>query len=88
MKAQNVQSKTVDFAMTRATYMMFNRRLYAPNAANDKLEFNLQQTIEALEDIHEKYKAEQADEKGNIRVSNLSTDQSKGLRDLQTKTKK
>ena len=54
MEAQNVQSKTVDFAMTRATYMMFNRRLYAPNAANDKLEFNLQQTREALEDIHQK----------------------------------
>ena len=74
--------------MTRATDMKFNRRLYAPNAANDKLESNLQQIREALEDIHEKYKAERADEKCNIRESNLSSDQSKGLRDIKKKSRK
>ena len=36
--------------------MKYNRKLYAPNAAPDKLEVNLQQAREALEDIHEKYK--------------------------------
>ena len=87
VEAQNVENKTVDFALTKATDMKYNRQLYAPNAAPDKLEVNLQQTREALEDIHEKYKAERADEKGNIRESNLSKEQVKGLNDLHKKTK-
>ena len=83
----NVEAEIVDFAMTKATEMKYNRRLYAPDSATLKPESNLQQTREALEDIDDKYKAERADEKGNIRESNLSNEQVKGLRDLKEKTK-
>ena len=62
----NVQRRLVDMTLKKATDMKFNRRIYAPNAAPEKLESNLQQTKEALEDVFEKYKKEKADEKGNI----------------------
>ena len=71
----NDVNKIVDFSMTKATEMKYNRRLYAPNAAPDKLESNLQQTRQALEDEFEKYKVERADNNGNIRESNLSKSQ-------------
>ena len=67
--------------------MKFNRRLYPPDAANEKLEANLQQTREALEEVFERYKKENADDDGNIRESNLTDDQSKGLRELKLKVK-
>ena len=83
----NVQRKCVDMTLTKATDMKFNRRIYAPNAAPEKLESNLQQTKEALEEVFEKYKKEKSDDKGNIRESNLTTEQAKGLRELKEKTK-
>ena len=83
----NVEQKCVDLNMKKATDMKFNRRLYAPNAAPEKLESNLQQTKEALEEVFEKYKKEKADDKGNIRESNLSSRQAKGLQELKEKTK-
>ena len=86
-ETHNVDNKIVDFAMTKATDMKFNRRLYAPNAAPDKLESNLQQTREALEEVHEQYKSLRADDKGNIRETNLSQSQRKGLMDLKEKIK-
>ena len=72
VEADNIEAKIVDLAMTKATEMKYNRQMYAPNAATLKLESNLQQTREALEDIHDKYLSERADEKGNIRETNLS----------------
>ena len=83
----NLERKVVDLSLTKATDMKFNRRLYAPNAAPEKLESNLQQTREALEKVFEKYKTEKADDEGNIRESNLSEGQLKGLRDLKEMTK-
>ena len=83
----NVEQKIVDLTLKKATDMKFNRRLYAPNAAPEKLESNLQQTREALEEVFEKYKKEKADEKGNIRESNLTGNQMKGLLELKEKTK-
>ena len=71
----------------KSTEMKYNRRLYAPDAASDKLESNLQQTREALEKVFENYKTEKADHKGNIRESNLTQEQTKGLRDLKEETK-
>ena len=73
--------------MPKAADMKYNRRIYAPNAASDKYESNLQQTRDALEDVFEKYKVERADEKGNIRESNLSKDRLQGLIALKEKTK-
>ena len=83
----NVERKLVDMTLKKATEMKFNRRLYAPNAAPEKLESNLQQTREALEDVFEKYKKEKADDEGNIRESNLTPSQIKGLQELKEKTK-
>ena len=84
----NRERKIVDMTSIKATDMKFNRRIYAPNAAPEKLESNLQQTKEALEEVFEKYKKEKADEKGNIRETNLTDSQAKGLRELKEKTKK
>ena len=83
----NMEKKVVDFSMIKATKMKFNRRIYAPNAAPEKLESNLQQIREALENIFEKYKREKADKDGNIRESNLTEREMKGLRDLKEQTK-
>ena len=83
----NVERKCVDLSLKKASDMKFNRRLYAPNAAPEKLESNLQQTREALEEVFEMYKKDKADEKGNIRESNLTDDQTKGLQELKQKTK-
>ena len=83
----NVERKLVDMTLKKATDMKFNRRIYAPNAAPEKLESNLQQTKEALEEVFERYKKEKADDKGNIRESNLTNDQAKGLQELKEKTK-
>ena len=84
----NRERKIVDMTSIKATDMKFNRRIYAPNAAPEKLESNLQQTKEALEEVFERYKKEKADEKGNIRETNLTDNQAKGLRELKEKTKK
>ena len=73
--------------MTKASDMKYNRKLYAPNAAPEKLESNLQQTREALEEVHEKYKSMRADNNGTIRESNLDQRQRKGLMDLKEKIK-
>ena len=40
-----------------------------------------------MEEVFEKYKKEKSDDKGNIRESNLTTEQAKGLRELKEKTK-
>ena len=52
----NLEEKVVDFSMTKATGIKFTRRLYAPNAAPEKLESNQQQTREALENVFKRYK--------------------------------
>ena len=83
----NVEKKVVDISMMKATELKFNRRLYALNAAPDKLESNLQQTREALEKVFEDDKSENADKNGNIRKSNITQRQEKGVRDLKEKTK-
>ena len=83
----NVERKLVDLSLKKATDMKFNRRLYAPNAAPEKLESNLQQTREALEEVFEDYKKERTDDKGNIRESNLTDIQRKGLRELKEMTR-
>ena len=44
----NIERKRVDLTLKKASDMKFNRRLYAPIAAPEKLESNLQQTREAL----------------------------------------
>ena len=44
----NIERKCVDLTLKKASDMKFNRRLYAPIAAPEKLESNLQQTREAL----------------------------------------
>ena len=45
----NIERKCVDLTLKKASDIMkFNRRLYAPIAAPEKLESNLQQTREAL----------------------------------------
>ena len=48
-----IERKIVDLTLTQATDMKFNRRIYPPNAAPEKLESNLQQTKEALEEVFE-----------------------------------
>ena len=83
----NVQRKIVDSTLTKATDMKFNRRIYPPNASPEKLESNLQQTKEALEEVFEKYKRSRADEKGNIRECNITKHQTKGLQELKERTK-
>ena len=83
----NIAGKVVDLSMMKATDMKFNRRIFAPNAAKEKLESNLQQTREALENVFEKYKSEKADKKGVLRETNLTEGQTKGLKQLKEKTK-
>ena len=47
----NLERKKVDLSTLKATDLRYNRRLYAPKAAEHKLETNLQQTKIALEEV-------------------------------------
>ena len=71
----NEQTKTVDFSMTKARDMKFNRRLYVPKAAPEKLESNLQQFREAMDKTFDNYKHEHADKNGNLLENNLTNNQ-------------
>ena len=62
--------------------MKYNRRVYAPKAAEHKLETNLQQTKAGLEEVFDKYMKDNCDKKGDIRNGNLTESMKKGIKDL------
>ena len=86
-KIRNRESKVINMAMTKATELKFNRRLHPPDAAEKKLEANLQQTKTMLQEVTNKYIKQKCDKNGDLKDSNLDNDLKEGLRSLKQKVK-
>ena len=78
----NEAEKKIDLATTKATELKYNRRIYAPKAAENKLETNLQQTKVALDETFRKFMNEKCGKKGKLRQSNETEVIKKGVKDL------
>ena len=73
----------LDFGRKKATALPTNPRITLPKAVSEKREIEMRNMSERMKDVFKKYKSENCDEKGRVKMSNLKENEVKGLKEAQ-----
>ena len=73
----------LDFGRKKATALPTNPRITLPKAVSEKREIEMRNMSERMKDVFKKYKSENCDEKGRVKMSNLKENEVRGLKEAQ-----
>ena len=85
LKVFDASKKVVNFRNLKATDLKNNKRITIVEMGDDAEEIRRNTVKAELKEVFIKYREKNCDEKGNLLESNLTVEQLKAIKDLQTK---